>query len=500
MTYKPSAAVQISEPTCENPPDDEPCVRQFRAAHTRRLSGKPASQRGVDESGHPTSQRQQYYSEKLLAQVGEWLDREKKKLSSRSTKKSRSRDVSPRSAASTTGASPSGHQRSDSIESQSSQVSLDKLQHILEDTVNSMGLSTAALHHPRMPRVHRRKRTGSLARAAASSDSEYVDGDAIVPDCDVWVDNSKTLAYTGTQSEIGDDGRLQRDPEAWITFKNDILRTAHTLRLKGWRRVPLEAGETIGVQRLSGALTNAVYVVTPPADLPRQEGKSHPKTVLLRIYGPQVEHLIDREKELQILQRLARKRIGPRLLGTFRNGRFEQYFHASPLTPSDLRDPETSRQIAKRMRELHDGIELLPQEREAGPTVFRNFDQWLDNAGRIVRALDKQYEASLESANQRRESTVPCWKDNGYACGAPWDQFQDAVARCRAHLEKYYNDRGGLNDALVFAHNDVRLCYSVYTLPLHVTSATDKTTPPDAIRQHPALPARRRKVAAPAAG
>ncbi|OBT52549.1 hypothetical protein VE04_07752, partial [Pseudogymnoascus sp. 24MN13] len=51
---------------------------------------------------------------------------------------------------------------------------------------------------------------------------------------------------------------------------------------------------------------------------------------------------------------------------------------STTLTPKDLRDPETSKQIAKRMRELHDGIELLETERDEGPFVWRNWDKWVE--------------------------------------------------------------------------------------------------------------------------
>jgi choline kinase len=59
-----------------------------------------------------------------------------------------------------------------------------------------------------------------------------------------------------------------KEKEGWINFKNEIVRLAHTLRLKGWRRIPLDCGADIEVERLSGALTNAVYVVSPPKNLP----------------------------------------------------------------------------------------------------------------------------------------------------------------------------------------------------------------------------------------
>ncbi len=115
--------------------------------------------------------------------------------------------------------------------------------------------------------------------------------------------------------------------------------------------------------------------------------KPRPKQLLLRIYGPQVEHLIDRDDELAILRRLAKKKIGPRLLGTFHNGRFEEFLHARTLEAGDLRIPETSKQIAKRMRELHDGIELLDKERAAGPAIFLNWDKWVDRCEEVISWL-----------------------------------------------------------------------------------------------------------------
>ncbi|RCI13233.1 hypothetical protein L249_0824 [Ophiocordyceps polyrhachis-furcata BCC 54312] len=363
--------------------------------------------------------RYRYYSEKLLAQVGEWLHRERFKAAARS------RYESERSGR---------RRRADSVDSQSSALSLDKLQTILDDSLAHLGLTNVPRNTPRVSRL-RRRRSSRLA----SSDTDYVDGDAIVPGCDAWLDNSKTLInYAAAAAE---DER-----EAWLTFKNDIIRIAHTLRLKGWRRVALDAGDSITVERLSGALTNAVYVVTPSPDLSTStatDARRAPSRVLLRIYGPQVEHLIDRDNELKVLQRLARKKIGPRLLGTFKNGRFEQFFNAITLRPLDLRDPETSRQIAKRMRELHTGIDLLPHERQAGPAVWRNWDQWLDNVTKIMAYLDAHPDMSWTRAD-------------GYVCGVPWTQFLDAVARYRAHVISLYQSPGAIGERLVFAHNDTQ--------------------------------------------
>lgn len=491
-----SPAVQIAEDVEEYFVDDvdpSQSSKLFRVGSSKRMSGKAAvgsSRSSINETSpnlrpqdDPSSSssraasrhdHRQYYSEKLLAQVSDWLDHERRKASSRQkrthlhhhprrtsnsppdSRKSRAPDVDvdPAAPAPTT-----PRERSDSVDSQGSDdVSLDRLQRIIEDSMSSMGLTAVPHFSPRPPKQKQLKRRGSL-RAAASSDTEYTDGDVVVPSCDAWLDNSKTLVYSGAALSNEEPeaqaatARAAKEKEVWLVFKNEIIRIAHTLRLKGWRRVPLGDGHRIWVERLSGALTNAVYVVTPPADIPDLEGKKMPPKILLRIYGPQVEHLIDRDNELKVLQRLARKKIGPRLLGTFKNGRFEQYFNAITLRPMDLREPDTMKQIAKRMRELHEGIDLLPSERDAGPGVWKNWDQWLDNVSRIVQYLDKDLQNVPEGP--RAGSVVHAWKANGYVCGAPWAQFLDTVVKYRAYLDSHYKGPKEIRESLVFAHADV---------------------------------------------
>ena len=245
--------------------------------------------------------------------------------------------------------------------------------------------------------------------------------------------------------------------------------------------MPLNSGETISVERLSGALTNAVYVVLPPPEsvLPPQDGKKQPTKVLLRIYGPQVEHLIDREKELSVLRRLARKKIGPRLLGTFLNGRFEQYFESTTLTPANLREPETSKQIAKRMRELHDGVELLEEEKDEGPNVLRNWDKWLDQVEKTVTFLDKQI---LAGSGSPPRSPTDAWKADGFVCGVEWAVFKAMVEKYRKFLVQYYGSEKKIRERLVFAHNDVSFAHfiskNILLIQFHADSIWQHLTDP----------------------
>lgn len=297
--------------------------------------------------------------------------------------------------------------------------------------------------------------------ACASSDTEFQDGDLLVPNVEASLDNSKTISYCGGSPALQASTTGQpKDREHWTIFKQDIVRLTHTLRIKGWRQVPIENCADIDVERLSGALTNAVYVVSPPRNLP-DPGPSHPENshraltrkplkLLLRVYGPQVEHLIDRDAELNILRRLGRKQIGPRLLGTFKNGRFEEFFNARTLTAEDLRVPETSKQIAKRMRELHDGIELLEAERDAGPAVFVNWHKWVDRCEKVITWLDRQVTNSESSETKSR------YAKRGLVCGVEWPIFRKAVEKATEHIYRECGGKSKIRQNLVFAHNDAQ--------------------------------------------
>ncbi|GAA6049438.1 hypothetical protein JCM3770_007340 [Rhodotorula araucariae] len=77
-------------------------------------------------------------------------------------------------------------------------------------------------------------------------------------------------------------------------------------------------------------------------------------TLLLRVYGPQSGSLISRRNELHILHTLSSQYgIGAHVLGTFGNGRVEEYFHSRALNKDEMRNARVSRWIGRRMRELH---------------------------------------------------------------------------------------------------------------------------------------------------
>ena len=108
-------------------------------------------------------------------------------------------------------------------------------------------------------------------------------------------------------------------------------------------------------------------------------------------------------------------------------------------------------QIAKRMRELHEGIDLLRQERDDGPFVWRNWDKWVERCEQIVTWLDQQV---------REDRVAPsgdAYLNRGLLCGVEWPLFRKTVEKYRKWLEEQYGGIDKINERLVFAHNDVRL-------------------------------------------
>ncbi|CAI5506644.1 unnamed protein product [Closterium sp. Naga37s-1] len=117
---------------------------------------------------------------------------------------------------------------------------------------------------------------------------------------------------------------------------------------------------------MSAAMTNTVYEcvwVPTRKNEPRgskaknskeeEEDYSGEKRVLVRLYGPATTMLFQREHEETVTRAMSELGLGPKLLASFGTGRVEEFLQAKPLTAEEMRQPETSRQIARRMRHFH---------------------------------------------------------------------------------------------------------------------------------------------------
>lgn len=197
----------------------------------------------------------------LISQVLEWLHEEKSKRSHKAKMQSDEFNIGP-------AATEFGEATND--------LALEKLERILADHFvidhdtsrePKRGESTTHIPRKRLSLLMTKKTS-----TAISSDAVHQDGDAVIPSTDVILDNSKAINYSRSSSSLpisatSSNTRAAKERDVWLTFKYEIVRLAHTLKLKGWRRVSLDRGLDIEVERLSGALTNAVYVVSPPPNL-----------------------------------------------------------------------------------------------------------------------------------------------------------------------------------------------------------------------------------------
>ena len=158
-------------------------------------------------------------------------------------------------------------------------------------------------------------------------------------------------------------------------------------------------------------------------------------TLLLRIYGSSSGSLVSRPKELQTLHTLSsRYNIGPRVYGTFENGRIEEYFDSVALTPSDIRNPQISRWIGARMAELHSvDIDVVDGTSEGRNfQIAANVNSWVTSAKEVLRLPSV-------SDSTRRELDLSRFKDE-------WNRYFAWATR----------EGRGLGSKQVFAHNDTQ--------------------------------------------
>ncbi|KAK0540475.1 hypothetical protein OC835_000642 [Tilletia horrida] len=236
------------------------------------------------------------------------------------------------------------------------------------------------------------------------------------------------------------------DARTWETmpFQAAVLELlSKRLALAGWAQKdvhpsfqPLQA-ECVHLKRISGAMSNAVFFVSyrtqnaasSPAAAPGQadESPSPPPTILLRVYGTGTEVLLSRRAELLILHTLSSLySIGPHILGTFANGRVEEYFDCVPIGKEGLRalgdrggtlitsatkeadltaslhgKEGTAQWVARRMRELHE----VPLD--VMKTVLERGDLHAPGPKGFGRGIENHIMASSHRPRRHRPSHHP---------------------------------------------------------------------------------------------
>eukprot|EP00095_Tigriopus_kingsejongensis_P005916 maker-scaffold392_size185621-snap-gene-0.25 protein:Tk05916 transcript:maker-scaffold392_size185621-snap-gene-0.25-mRNA-1 annotation:"choline kinase alpha isoform x3" len=137
-----------------------------------------------------------------------------------------------------------------------------------------------------------------------------------------------------------------------MTSQKKAWQLCHDYLQGAWQMIN---PEEIVLQQISGGLTNLIFHVSLPKGVkPRHK---EPKEVLIRLFGQKYNEN-DSQTSSKVLENvifalLSERKLGPRLLGVFKEGRLEEYIHARSMTMEEVRDPYLSRLIAKKMSKIH---------------------------------------------------------------------------------------------------------------------------------------------------
>ncbi|XP_050364912.1 probable ethanolamine kinase [Argentina anserina] len=101
------------------------------------------------------------------------------------------------------------------------------------------------------------------------------------------------------------------------------------------------------VETVSGGITNLLLKATV------KEEDGNEVAVTVRLYGPNTDYVINRERELQAIKYLSAAGFGATLLAVFGNGMVQSFINARTLVPLDMRIPKLTAEIARELRRFH---------------------------------------------------------------------------------------------------------------------------------------------------
>eukprot|EP00158_Paraphelidium_tribonemae_P008319 Partr_v1_DN28550_c1_g1_i10_m73565 putative choline kinase len=249
------------------------------------------------------------------------------------------------------------------------------------------------------------------------------------------------------------------------SIKKSVLSMLHSMAPE-WRVV--HDVSQLQLERLKGAMTNAMFICQA-CDVGDEEVA--PKKLLLRVYGQGADQFFDRAREIFILQVLSCMKVGPRLVGMFSNGRFEEYIDSTSLFHQDLVEPVVSCKIADKLFGIHSLVGIIPSlevktmddgeeyldttdglfKAEYEPELWDRIDNWLKKSKLAVAKMLSQSRSSSDSDGSAGESllTVPTSEQLEQIRELNFDHIEAHISLLRRQVEI-------LESPVVFTHNDLQ--------------------------------------------
>ncbi|OVA00450.1 Choline/Ethanolamine kinase [Macleaya cordata] len=171
------------------------------------------------------------------------------------------------------------------------------------------------------------------------------------------------------------------------------------------------------VETVSGGITNLLLKVSV------REDSGNDVFLTVRLYGPNTEYVIDRQRELQSIRYLSAAGFGAELFGVFGNGMVQSFINARTLSPSDMKKPKLAAEIARQLRKFHQVV--IPGSRE--PQLWNDIFKFLE------RASGLKFD---DNEKQRRYAMIS------------FEEVYDAVNELKDLTDC-------LNSPVVYSHNDL---------------------------------------------
>lgn len=171
------------------------------------------------------------------------------------------------------------------------------------------------------------------------------------------------------------------------------------------------------VETVAGGITNLLLKVTV------KEEDGNEVSVTVRLYGPNTDYVVNRERELLSIKYLSAAGFGAKLLALFGNGMVQSFINARTLTPPDMREPKLAAMIAKELRKFHE-VEI-PGSKES--------QLWID----LLKFFDKASNLIFDDNEKQEKYQTISFKE-----------IQNEVSELKALTDC-------LDAPVVFSHNDL---------------------------------------------
>ncbi|KAG6553521.1 hypothetical protein Mapa_004433 [Marchantia paleacea] len=195
---------------------------------------------------------------------------------------------------------------------------------------------------------------------------------------------------------------------------NSAVRQVCKAVVKEWANVD---EHVMQVSHITGGITNLLLKVAVSSS-----GVSL-QSVTVRIFGPNTETVIDRQRELQAIHHLSTSGFGAELRGLFENGMVQSFIVARTLTPSDISQPKVAARIARELRRFHEADTPMSKE----PQLWVDISKFMSEAS-TVSFEDPKKQETFESISFRELN----------------DEIDELKRACDS-----------LDAPIVFAHNDL---------------------------------------------